>query len=209
MYVTATPAGIKEGLYDLEALASYLVYRLNVLNPLSRRPFPHPEHFLTRSQLADPAYLSLIAPAKEPVVDSYQFLELLAKRLGMVQRGGVYDLHRAADWFIRWWREKGGLLAAAHTPVNTGNSGDLAGHRRGWGFDLEWAVDGVDAARYDASVVQRKMEECIDVFEAEVQEEDAEGGALSVTQERKAVREELKAKRLARMKARAPIGKRN
>lgn len=27
-------AGIKEGLYDTEALAAYLLYRLNVLNPI-------------------------------------------------------------------------------------------------------------------------------------------------------------------------------
>jgi len=27
-------AGIKEGLYDVEALAAYLLYRLNVLNPV-------------------------------------------------------------------------------------------------------------------------------------------------------------------------------
>ena len=27
-------AGIKEGLYDVEALATYLLYRLNVLNPI-------------------------------------------------------------------------------------------------------------------------------------------------------------------------------
>ena len=27
-------AGIKEGLYDVESLASYLLYRLNVLDPI-------------------------------------------------------------------------------------------------------------------------------------------------------------------------------
>ena len=27
-------AGIKEGLYDVEALAAYLLYRLNLLNPI-------------------------------------------------------------------------------------------------------------------------------------------------------------------------------
>lgn len=143
------------------------------------------------------------------MVDAYQFLELLAKRLGMVQRGGVLDLHRAAEWFIRWWREKGGLLAAAHRPTDASGAGDLAGHRRGWGFDFEWAVDAVDGARYDTGLVQRKMEACIDAFEAEVEEEDAEGGAVSVTQERKAVRQELMAKRAARMKAKAPAGRRS
>ena len=30
------PAGIKEGLYDMEALAGYLLYRLTVLNPICK-----------------------------------------------------------------------------------------------------------------------------------------------------------------------------
>lgn len=29
-------AGIKEGLYDIEALAAYLLYRLNVIDPVSK-----------------------------------------------------------------------------------------------------------------------------------------------------------------------------
>lgn len=29
-----TPAGIKEGLYSTESLAEYLLYRLNILNPM-------------------------------------------------------------------------------------------------------------------------------------------------------------------------------
>lgn len=32
----ALKAGIKEGLYDMEALAAYLLYRLNVLNPICK-----------------------------------------------------------------------------------------------------------------------------------------------------------------------------
>ena len=33
-------AGIKESLHDLEALASYLLYRLNVLDPVGMKGFP-------------------------------------------------------------------------------------------------------------------------------------------------------------------------
>ena len=32
--VSVKIAGIKEGLYDVEALAAYLLYRLNLLNPI-------------------------------------------------------------------------------------------------------------------------------------------------------------------------------
>ena len=32
-------AGIKEGLYDMEALAGYLLYRLTVLNPICKFSF--------------------------------------------------------------------------------------------------------------------------------------------------------------------------
>lgn len=31
---TLNPAGIKEGLYDMESLASYLLYRLNLQDPI-------------------------------------------------------------------------------------------------------------------------------------------------------------------------------
>lgn len=35
-------AGIKEGLYDAEPLATYLLYRLNVLDPVGAFFFPSP-----------------------------------------------------------------------------------------------------------------------------------------------------------------------
>lgn len=34
MLVLHLTAGIKEGLYDVEALASYLLYRFNILDPI-------------------------------------------------------------------------------------------------------------------------------------------------------------------------------
>ena len=39
------PAGIKEGLYDIETLASYLLYRLNILNPRCR-----PNHAISKKK---------------------------------------------------------------------------------------------------------------------------------------------------------------
>ena len=152
----------------------------------------------------DPAYLPLISPSTEPVVDAYQFLELLSKRMGMLQRGGIPDMHRAADWFIRWWREQGGLKAASSSLSGPAGTDNLQGHRHGWGFDFEWSVEQAALSHYDEVIIQQKMEECIGAFEAETQLEEAEGGGVSVTQERKVVRQQILAKRAAKIKAKAP-----
>ncbi|EKM57544.1 uncharacterized protein PHACADRAFT_182070 [Phanerochaete carnosa HHB-10118-sp] len=194
----ARTAGIKEGLYDLEALAAYLLYRMNILDPTS------------------PAYLAVLPPGTPPTADVAEFLDTLARRLGMLRRGGATDHARAAAWFVRWWREHGSVLAAAAPPpplpavpdpsdTSDASSGASAPavqqQRRGWGFDFEWSVG---AAGLGADGVQREMEACIDAFEAEAREEAAEGGEVSVTQERKKQREGLLARRAARLKAKAP-----
>lgn len=122
----------------------------------------------------------------------------------MLKRGGVADRDRASSWFIKWWREEGGLLAASTPLVTSRAAGDLQTHRRGWGFDFEWTVEESELGSYNEAMIQRKMEQCIDAFEAEVQEEDAEGGGLSATQEKKKKREILMAKRMAKTRAKAP-----
>ncbi|KAI9509264.1 P-loop containing nucleoside triphosphate hydrolase protein [Russula earlei] len=160
-------AGIKEGLYDDEALAAYLLYRLNVLNR------------------ADPAYLTLLPAGTMPTDDVHEFLGLLARRLGMLQRGGVPDLPRAAGWFIRWWRDKGSAASS---------------RRSGWGLDFEWQADG-DAEASDTAV-QAHMEGCIERFVAEEAREEQEGGAVSTTQERKRIRADKLAMRALRAKSR-------
>lgn len=126
----------------------------------------------------------------------------------MLKRGGVTDQTRAASWFIKWWRDQGGLMAASTALATSGAAGDLQTHRRGWGFDFEWPVDQSELANYDEAAIQKKMEGCIDAFEAEVHEEESEGGAVSITQERKKVRTQLLAKRAARSKAKAPSSRR-
>ncbi|KAF7791645.1 hypothetical protein EIP86_002666 [Pleurotus ostreatoroseus] len=179
-------AGIKESLHDTEALASYLLYRLNVLDPIS------------------PSYLSILPPGTSPLVDIHEFLDVLARRLGMLKRGGVVDTHRAAQWFIKWWRSEGGILAAS-TPLVTAAPEDgtvLTTHRRGWGFDLEWSVDQAEIPHYDEEAIQRKMEGCIDAFESEAAEEEEEGGKVSSTQVKKKARKELLEKRAAKTAAR-------
>ncbi|TFY53724.1 hypothetical protein EVJ58_g9293 [Rhodofomes roseus] len=189
-------AGIKEGLYDIDALASYLLYRLNVLDPIS------------------PAYLKILPPGTQPLTDVYEFLDILAKRLGMLRRGGIRDTARAAVWFVQWWRNEGGFVAAAteHAAV------------RGWGFDFQWdlanpsdsdksagAVAPSDATavgsdksqeRPDEAVIQARMEACIERFERGVDGEEDDGSNVSKTQEKKQARTELLAKRKAKAERR-------
>jgi hypothetical protein len=139
---------------------------------------------LTSDQI-EPAYLTLFPPGTAPTDHVDEFLDMLARRLGMLQRGGVPDLPRAASWFVRWWRDRGG---AASSP------------RTGWGLDFEWPADAdVDASD---TAVQGHMERCIERLVAEAVREDEDGGAVSVTQERRRVREEKHVKRALRTKAR-------
>ncbi|KAI0312165.1 P-loop containing nucleoside triphosphate hydrolase protein [Amylostereum chailletii] len=179
-------AGIKEGLYDIETLAAYLLYRLNVLNS------------------ASPAYLSLLPSSTPPMADVDAFLELLATRLGMLKRGGIADAQRAATWFVKWWREEGAIAYASAAPPFRASlaEGASPAQRAGWGFDLEWEVSPEDAAQPDRdAVVQRKMEGCIDAYMLEGQREESEGGGTSATQEKKKMLQERAAKRALRSKA--------
>ncbi|KAI0760129.1 P-loop containing nucleoside triphosphate hydrolase protein [Fomes fomentarius] len=178
-------AGIKEGLYDIEALASYLLYRLNVLDPVS------------------PAYLQLLPRDTAPLLDVHEFLTHLAKKLCMLKRGGIPDVSRAAVWFIKWWRDEGGLASASAPvlPDSVADSG-LESFRRGWGFDLEWDVAAAEAGRYDAAAIQTKMEQCIDAFEKSALEEEQDGGAVSSTQQKKRLKEQQRVRQQARTRAR-------
>lgn len=74
----------------------------------------------------------------------------------MVKRGGEADFERAIVYFIKWWREEGGLLSASAGPLRLG-SDDLSLERRSsdlgvagdplvlpqtqaWGFDFQWVL---------------------------------------------------------------------
>ncbi|KAJ7100248.1 P-loop containing nucleoside triphosphate hydrolase protein [Mycena belliarum] len=163
-------AGIKEGMYDVEALASYLLYRLNILNPIS------------------PAYLQLLPAGSDPTIDIDEFLETLAVRMGMVKKGAVPDLRRAAVYFVRWWRQEGGLLSATSAlqiadPAFPGATGAIT---HGWGFDLEWQIRPDEIAGRDHAVVlQEKMEACIDQHVANVERGELEETNVSPTQRKK------------------------
>ncbi|TFK46855.1 P-loop containing nucleoside triphosphate hydrolase protein [Heliocybe sulcata] len=172
-------AGIKEGLYDVETLAAYLLYRLNVLNPRS------------------PAYLQLLPDGATATADELEFLEQLATRLGMLKRGGLRDRSRAATWFVKWWREEGGLESAS-APLSSSPEGQ---QRQGWGFDFEWVVDKLPGEEPSA-MVQRKMEGCIDRYTVERAQAESGRAGVSSSQEKKKAKAEKIAKRAAKMKAR-------
>jgi len=194
--ISTHTAGIKEGLYDNEALAAYLSFRLNALNGTSTF-FIYPRKYLPLNFTLvfvvpnpcskEPAYLTLFQLGTKPTDDVHELLGLLARRLGMLQRGGVPDLPKAAGWFVRWWRDKGSAASSRQT---------------GWGLDFEWPADEEAEACSSDAVVQAHMEACIGRFLAEEAREDEEGGAISATQERKRIREEKRAKWALRTKSR-------
>lgn len=180
-------AGIKESLYDIEALVAYLLYRLNVLNPIS------------------PAYLTLLPPGSRPFTDVEDFLEQLAIRFNMLLRGGKKDTVRAAKWFVEWWRNEGGLVSAS-VPENFPTGSDRTHApllRRGWGFDFEWTVDASMNSTGGGfeSAVQMKMEECIDESIRAASEDERSGAGISTTQERKRSWQEKQSMRAAKSKA--------
>ncbi|KAI5119882.1 hypothetical protein M0805_008553 [Coniferiporia weirii] len=193
-------AGIRAGLYSEETLAEYLLYRLNLLNPIA------------------PAYLSILPSGTPPTDDVYLFLDLLAQRLSMLKRGGERDTARAAVWFVRWWREEGcalsansPTLASKGTMELTSRSGSAPGSEgsaldtqsEGWGFDFQWELRGTDldvARSATGQIVQREMERSIDAYTRLAEEEEKDGGDVSNTQQKKREKEVRRAKREKRVR---------
>jgi mitochondrial GTPase 1 len=116
----------------------------------------------------------------------------------MVQRGGIPDQQRAAVWLVQWWREKGGLAAAAAPAPQPGRQ------VCGWGFDLEWRADGaataIAAESKGVAAIQAHMEGCIDTHMAGVAARIQAGEDVSTAQEKRRVKEERAAQRAARVK---------
>ncbi|KAG5646372.1 hypothetical protein DXG03_003695 [Asterophora parasitica] len=140
---------------------------------------------------AAPAYLKLLPEGAAPTIDLHDFLEQLARRMGMIKRGAEPDTARAAVYFVRWWREEGGLIAAASSPLQftgatTPDHG--LGPTQGWGFDFQWQLGPEDrpTSKEDkARIVQAKMEACIDQHLATVEREESEELNVSPTQIKK------------------------
>jgi hypothetical protein len=104
-----------------------------------------------------PAYLTLLPEGSSPTNDLTAFLQLLAKRMNMVKRGGEADIERAMVYFIKWWREEGGLLSANSGTLRLGSDGVSLERRsadgmrvsdgslispqtQAWGFDFQWEL---------------------------------------------------------------------
>jgi hypothetical protein len=198
-------------MYDIETLAAYLHYRLNILNPICARLLSHESgssqfSFFVSVLFFDalllertvPAYLQLLPPGALPTTDIEAFLGALAGRMGMVKKGAAPDVRRAAAHFVRWWRAEGGLLSAASAlgvadPALAAPGVDAA-ITHGWGFDLEWQLraeevagagrDG-DGERGHAALVQAKMEACIDAHLGEIERQEANENNVSATQRKK------------------------
>lgn len=114
----------------------------------------------------------------------------------MIKRGAEPDVERAARWFIKWWRDSGGLAAAppsTMTPEIGGNDPIM----EAWGFDFQWTVtpEETKSAPSRQALVQAKMEECIDNHLAKLEQEEDGENNLSITQKRKQAMIEVKAKR--------------
>ena len=151
-----------------------------------------------------PAYLQLLPKGAMPTVDLHEFLEQLARRMGMIMRGAEPDTTRAAAYFVRWWREEGGLLAATSSPLRLAEpSGSDIRHppMQGWGFDFQWQLDAEEqpiTKEDEEGFVQAKMEACIDDYLATIEREDNDELNVSPTQIKKQQIKEEKLKRKQR-----------
>lgn len=111
----------------------------------------------------------------------------------MLKQGGVPDHIRAAQWFVRWWRDKGGLVAAKAPAPSLFDSSN----KRGWGFDLEWDTQNTGTPETEEDI-QQHMGHLIDEYLLNLGTEE---GEVSSTQEKKRAKEEMMARRAAKAKA--------
>lgn len=135
----------------------------------------------------------------------------------MIKRGAELDLSRAAAYFVRWWRDEGGILSASSAlqnglahPLFTANANadgvkpDLENTSitHGWGFDLQWQLSPKDlpgttekTVESDMGSVVQKMEDCIEKYLVESEREDIDESNISATQRKKQMTMEEKARR--------------
>ena len=147
-----------------------------------------------------PAYLHLLPPGTSPTSNLEDFLTLLARRMGMIKRGAEPDLSRAAVYFVKWWREEGGLLSASSSTSNIDMSSLFNEQKmktQAWGFDFQWDLQPQNAAPApDPKVfIQTRMEQCIEDFMATTDREEIEENNISQTQVRKRIIQEEKERR--------------
>jgi hypothetical protein len=116
--------------------------------------------------------------------------------MGMVKRGAEPDLSRAAVYFVRWWREEGGLLSASSSTsnMNLSSSSEQKPWTQAWGFDFQWDLQPQNAASAP-DPIQARMEQCIEDFVASADREEIEENNISQTQVKKKIMQEEKERR--------------
>jgi len=120
--------------------------------------------------------------------------------MGMVKQGAELDLSRAAVYFVRWWREEGGLLSASSSTTNIDlslMSDEKKPITQAWGFDFQWDLQPQDAViGPDPNIsIQTKMEQCIEDYLAATDREEIEENNVSQTQVKKRTMQEEKERR--------------
>lgn len=112
--------------------------------------------------------------------------------MGMVRRGASLDTARAASYFVKWWREDGGLIAASSAlqidDEAYRSEGLSHGMVHGWGFDIEWQAQPGESEISGTErelIIQENMERCIDEYLARMEREDREENNFSQTQRKK------------------------
>ena len=118
--------------------------------------------------------------------------------MGMVKRGAELDLSRAAVYFVRWWREEGGLLSGSSSTSNMDLSllsDEQKITTQAWGFDFQWDLQPPDASIDPNILIQTKMEQCIENYVAATDREEKEDNNISQTQVKKRTMQEEKERR--------------
>ena len=118
--------------------------------------------------------------------------------MGMIKRGAELDLSRAATYFVKWWREEGGLLSASSSTSNMDTSllsNEQMARTQAWGFDFQWDLQPQNAAQDPNIFIQARMEQCIEDFVASTDREEIEENNISQTQVKKRIMQEDKERR--------------
>ncbi|GAC99564.1 hypothetical protein PHSY_007166 [Pseudozyma hubeiensis SY62] len=150
----AITAGIKDSLFDIQLLADYLLYRLN-LRPSSHattssdsQPVAH-DHlppYIRNLPLSLDSYLSTCA---DPHGRTNSIAELLwhvaGKAPGSLRKGNVRDLDAAAQFMLQHWR-LGKLDRNTELDLNTEDEGEI--RRRVKEF-FESELEAVDSGKVD------------------------------------------------------------
>ena len=118
--------------------------------------------------------------------------------MGMVKRGAELDLSRAAVYFVRWWREEGGLLSASSSNMDLSSLCDeQKPMTQAWGFDFQWDLQQQNAAvGQDPNIlIQARMEQCIEDYVTATDREEMGENNISQTQVKKRIMQEEKERR--------------